>query len=91
MNKKGKIESTTKKKKGRTMKFQKAIVGMSLEDLKRKKASKTTMRAEAKDVAMKEAKARKEKQGKSGASKPQQKPMGKQQKNVGAAKNFKAK
>ena len=91
MNKKGKVESSTRKKKGRTMKFQKAIVGMSLEDLKRKKASKTALRADAKDAAVKEAKARKEKSGKSGAGKTQQKPMGKQQKNVGAAKNFKAK
>ena len=89
MNKKGKVESSSRKKKGRTMKFQKAIVGMSLEDLKRKKAAKTTMRAEAKEAAVKEAKARKEKGGKK--PQQQQKPMGKQQKNTGAAKNFKAK
>jgi len=39
-NKKGKIEDSNKRKKAKVQKFQKAIVGMSLDDLKRKKGQK---------------------------------------------------
>merc|ERR1711920_406197 len=66
MNKKGKIEANSRRNKKKTTKVQKAIAGMSLEDMKRKRAQKTEFRAAAKDVAVKEAKARQQKK----ASKP---------------------
>merc|ERR1711920_1077543 len=61
MNKKGKVDETGKKRTRKAQKFQKAIVGMSLEDIKRKKAQKPELRQqakEAKEAAAKEAKAR---------------------------------
>jgi large subunit ribosomal protein L24e len=63
MNKKGKVEVSKNRKKGRAMKFQKAIVGMSLDDLRKKKAAKTEYRTKAKEEALKEAKDRKAKSG----------------------------
>eukprot|EP00931_Biecheleriopsis_adriatica_P061837 TRINITY_DN3719_c1_g2_i1.p1 TRINITY_DN3719_c1_g2~~TRINITY_DN3719_c1_g2_i1.p1 ORF type:complete len:162 (-),score=64.44 TRINITY_DN3719_c1_g2_i1:132-617(-) len=57
MNKKGKVEEGAKKRTRKAQKFQKAIVGMSLDDLKKKKAQKPELRA-AKEAAAKEAKAR---------------------------------
>jgi large subunit ribosomal protein L24e len=61
-NKKGKIEDSNKRKKAKVQKFQKAIVGMSLDDLKRKKGQKTEFRQQAKEAAAKEAKLRQQKQ-----------------------------
>merc|ERR1711897_93360 len=58
MNKKGKADESTKKRSRKVQKFQKAIVGMSLEDIKKKKAQKPELRQQAKDAAAKEAKAR---------------------------------
>merc|ERR1712129_646301 len=58
MNKKGKTDETTKKRTRKVAKFQKAIVGMSLDDIKKKKAQKPELRQQAKEVAAKEAKAR---------------------------------
>merc|ERR1740138_1473049 len=58
MNKKGKADETGKKRTRRVQKFQKAIVGMSLEDIKKKKAQKPELRKAAQDAAAKEAKAR---------------------------------
>merc|ERR1719284_1450633 len=63
MNKKGKVEVSKSRKKGKAMKFQKAIVGMSLDDLRKKKAAKTEYRTKAKEDALKEAKDRKAKSG----------------------------
>jgi len=57
-NKKGKIEDQNRRKKAKAAKFQKAIVGMSLDDLKRKKGQKVELRQAAKEAAAKEAKAR---------------------------------
>jgi len=95
MNKKGKIEAASKRKKGRALKFQKAIVGMSLEDLKRKKAAKTDLRKKAVEEAKSEAKARVAKKGNSKPQMTQGKkaPMKNQQKNQGGGskKNFKGK
>eukprot|EP00440_Ansanella_granifera_P017949 gb/GFBE01019493.1/.p1 GENE.gb/GFBE01019493.1/~~gb/GFBE01019493.1/.p1 ORF type:complete len:157 (+),score=64.77 gb/GFBE01019493.1/:1-471(+) len=68
MNKKGKVEEGAKKKTRKAQKFQKAIVGMSLDDLKKKKAQKPELRA-AKEAAAKEAKAR-QAQKKPAAGKP---------------------
>merc|ERR1711920_740865 len=66
MNKKGKADEQAKKRTRKAQKFQKAIVGMSLEDIKKKKAQKPELRQQAKDAAAKEAKAR---QGKKPAAK----------------------
>eukprot|EP00933_Yihiella_yeosuensis_P036337 TRINITY_DN300_c0_g1_i2.p2 TRINITY_DN300_c0_g1~~TRINITY_DN300_c0_g1_i2.p2 ORF type:complete len:156 (-),score=56.40 TRINITY_DN300_c0_g1_i2:193-660(-) len=56
MNKKGKVEEGGKKKTRKAAKFQKAIVGMSLDDLKKKKAQKPELRqaaAQAKETKAK--------------------------------------
>merc|ERR1719412_2168135 len=58
MNKKGKADEATKKRTRKVQKFQKAIVGMSLDDIRQKKAQKPQLRAAAKEAAAKEAKAR---------------------------------
>merc|ERR1712061_178087 len=58
MNKKGKADEQAKKRTRKAQKFQKAIVGMSLEDIKKKKAQKPELRKQAQDAAAKEAKAR---------------------------------
>merc|ERR1711870_149482 len=61
MNKKGKVDETGKKRTRKAQRFQKAIVGMSLEDIKRKKAQKPELRQqakEAKEAALREAKSR---------------------------------
>eukprot|EP00913_Durusdinium_trenchii_P034896 g32643.t1 len=57
MNKKGKVEEGGKKKARKAQKFQKAIVGMSLDDLKKKKAQRPELRAQREKEA-KEAKAK---------------------------------
>mmetsp|Transcript_72292 Transcript_72292/g.164109 ORF Transcript_72292/g.164109 Transcript_72292/m.164109 type:complete len:164 (-) Transcript_72292:101-592(-) len=58
MNKKGKVDEASKKRTRKVAKFQKAIVGMSLDDIKKKKAQRPELRQAAKDQAAKEAKAR---------------------------------
>merc|ERR1712176_1436683 len=58
MNKKGKADEQAKKRTRKVQKFQKAIVGMSLDDIKQKKAQKPQLRQAAKEAAAKEAKAR---------------------------------
>merc|ERR1719512_622741 len=55
-NKKGTQQEVTKRKNRKTQKFQKAIVGMSLDDLRKKKAQRTEIRA-ATDAAKASAKA----------------------------------
>merc|ERR1719152_541696 len=80
MNKKGSSDQSSKRKIRRVQKLQKAIVGMSLEDLKKKKAQKPALRQEAKDAAAKEAKARSQKKGTSGAKAAAPKPAGKKDK-----------
>merc|ERR1719253_919266 len=62
MNKKGKVDEGGRKRTRKAQKFQKAIVGMSLEDIK-KKAQKPELRQVAKEAAAKEAKARQSKSG----------------------------
>merc|ERR1711972_1147929 len=61
MNKKGKVDEQAKKRTRKVQKFQKAIVGMSLDDLKKKKAQKPELRQQAQDEAAKAAKARQQK------------------------------
>eukprot|EP00928_Gymnodinium_smaydae_P054433 TRINITY_DN381_c0_g1_i5.p2 TRINITY_DN381_c0_g1~~TRINITY_DN381_c0_g1_i5.p2 ORF type:complete len:163 (-),score=64.50 TRINITY_DN381_c0_g1_i5:62-550(-) len=58
MNKKGKADEQAKKRTRKVQKFQKAIVGMTLDDIKKKKAMKPELRKEAQEAAAKEAKAR---------------------------------
>merc|ERR1719361_1364614 len=57
MNKKGKADEAAKKRTRKVQKFQKAIVGMSLDDIKKKKAQKPDLRQQAQEAAAKEAKA----------------------------------
>merc|ERR1719224_319561 len=57
-NKKGKAEDQARKRTKRSAKVQKAIVGMTLDDIKKKKAAKPELRAAAKDAALKEHKAK---------------------------------
>merc|ERR1712183_229515 len=58
MNKKGKVDEQAKKRTRKAQKFQKAIVGMSLDDIRQKKAQKPQLRQQARETAAKEAKAR---------------------------------
>merc|ERR1712078_522264 len=53
-NKKGKAEEAGKKRTKKSTKVQKAIVGMTLDDIKQKKSQKTELRAAAKDAVLKE-------------------------------------
>merc|ERR1712190_242659 len=69
MNKKGKTDEVAKKRTRKVQKFQKAIVGMSLDDLKKKKAQKPELRKQAQEAAAKEAKARMQKKSAAGGSK----------------------
>merc|ERR1711988_638379 len=69
MNKKGKADEGGKKRTRRAQKFQKAIVGMSLDDIKKKKAQKPELRKAAQEAAAKEAKARLQKKGTAAGSK----------------------
>merc|ERR1711933_10009 len=66
MNKKGKADEQAKKRTRKVQKFQKAIVGMSLDDIKKKKAEKPQLRQQAKEAAAKEAKARQAAKAKAG-------------------------
>jgi len=94
MNKKGKVEAAGKKKGKKTTKFQKAIVGMSVEAMNARKAQRTQFRAAAKETAVKEAKSRATKRGGNapGSAGQKNKNMPKQGKAMGGAmkqKNFK--
>merc|ERR1712176_1156677 len=72
MNKKGRVDDQGKKRTRKAQKFQKAIVGMSLEDIKKKKAQKPELRKQAQEAAAKEAKARAAKKP-AGTAKPKAK------------------
>merc|ERR1712060_410161 len=69
MNKKGKVDEQAKKRTRKVQKFQKAIVGMRLDDIKKKKAQKPELRQAAQEAAAKEAKARMQKKSVAGGSK----------------------
>merc|ERR1719160_1569218 len=77
MNKKGKSEEAAKKRTRKAQKFQKAIVGMSLDDIRRKKAQKPELRQAAKEAALKEAKTRVAKGGAKAGAKGAAKPKAK--------------
>ncbi|CAJ1419348.1 unnamed protein product [Effrenium voratum] len=98
MNKKGKVEEGAKKRTRKAQKFQKAIVGMSLDDIKQKKAQRPQLRAErekaAKEAKAKQAATQKKPAGKVAAPKAKDKgqklPKGGGQP-AGGSKNFKGK
>jgi large subunit ribosomal protein L24e len=59
LHKKGLAETTTKKRRARAGKVQRAVVGASLEDIKKKSSQKSEIRTAAKEAALKELKERK--------------------------------
>merc|ERR1711933_257474 len=104
MNKKGKVDEQAKKRTRKVQKFQKPIVGMSLDDIRQKKAQKPQLRQAAKEAAAEDAKARMALKAKaapkSGAAKAGAKAGGKKQQEKlpkgggaaqGAKKDFKGK
>lgn len=90
LHKKGITETTTKKRTRRTGKVQRAVVGASLEDIKKKAAQKGEIRSQAKESALKELKARKAaNKAKSGGAKtkaPKGQTFQKVPKHMGASK-----
>merc|ERR1711935_638715 len=66
----GNADEQAKKRTRKVQKFQKAIVGMTLDDIKKKKAQKPELRQAAKEAAAKEAKLRMQKKGATGGAKP---------------------
>ena len=59
LHKKGLSETATKKRNRKTGKVQRAVVGASLDDIRKKAAQKSEIRSAAKESALKELKARK--------------------------------
>jgi large subunit ribosomal protein L24e len=59
LHKKGITETTTKKRSRRANKVQRAVVGASLEDIKKKASQKSDFRTAQREAALKEVKARK--------------------------------
>lgn len=67
LHKKGLSETTTKKRTRRANKVQRAVVGASLEDIKKRATEKSSVRTAARETALKELKARKTASKKGGA------------------------
>merc|ERR1712008_29900 len=84
LHKKGLAETTTKKRTRRVTKVGRAVVGLSLEDIKKKAGQKSELRSKEKAAALKEVKARKGASGgrKSGA-------VGRSASSVGAGQHTK--
>ena len=59
LHKKGLSETTQKKRTRRANKVQRAVVGASLEDIKKKASEKSSVRSSAREAALKELKERK--------------------------------
>mmetsp|Transcript_14261 Transcript_14261/g.33201 ORF Transcript_14261/g.33201 Transcript_14261/m.33201 type:complete len:157 (-) Transcript_14261:240-710(-) len=59
LHKKGLSETTTKKRTRRANKVQRAVVGASLEDIKKKASEKSSVRTAARESALKELKSKK--------------------------------
>ena len=59
LHKKGITETATKKKRTRTGKVQRAVVGASLEDIRKKATQKSEVRTAQREAALKELKAKK--------------------------------
>mmetsp|Transcript_32493 Transcript_32493/g.95113 ORF Transcript_32493/g.95113 Transcript_32493/m.95113 type:complete len:156 (-) Transcript_32493:43-510(-) len=75
LHKKGISETAAKKRTRRANKVQRAVVGISLEDIKKKASEKSSVRTAARDAALKELKERKaankaKSGGKTAAAKP---------------------
>jgi len=89
LHKKGLTETTTKKRNRRAGKVQRAVVGASLDDIRKKAAQKSELRASARDAALKELKKRKEanksKSGSKGGKKPKAQTFQKVPKHMGGA------
>lgn len=85
LHKKGLTETTTKKRNRRTGKVQRAVVGASLDDIRKKAAQKSELRSAAKASALKELKDRKAASKKSGGKSktPKQKAFQKVPKHMG--------
>ena len=93
LHKKGITETTSKKRTRRAGKVQRAVVGASLEDIKKKAAQKNELRTAAREAALKELKERKAAnkakstaKGKAGSKKPGQ-PYQKVPKHMGGKGN----
>lgn len=59
LHKKGLAETTTKKRTRRANKVQRAVVGASLEDIRKRATEKSSVRTAAREAALKEMKAKK--------------------------------
>lgn len=73
LHKKGLSETTTKKRTRRANKVQRAVVGASLEDIKKKASEKSSVRTAAREAALKEMKQKKsasKSKGSKGGNKP---------------------
>mmetsp|Transcript_7313 Transcript_7313/g.10691 ORF Transcript_7313/g.10691 Transcript_7313/m.10691 type:complete len:159 (-) Transcript_7313:55-531(-) len=69
LHKKGQSETATKKRARRTNKVQRAVVGASLDEIKKKASQKSDFRAAQRSAAMKEVKSRKQSNKAKGGSK----------------------
>ena len=69
LHKKGLSETTTKKRTRRANKVQRAVVGASLEDIRKRATEKSSVRTAAREAALKEMKAKKATTKKGGKSK----------------------
>lgn len=79
LHKKGLSETATKKRTRRANKVQRAVVGASLEDIKKKASEKNSVRTAAREAALKEMKQRKaSNKAKSGSAKGGAKSKGSQ-------------
>jgi len=58
LHKKGKVEDVTKRRTRRSTKFQRAIVGASLDEIKKKRSQKPAERSAQREAALKEVKDR---------------------------------
>ena len=61
LNKKTNVETQVRKRTRKTTKFQRAIVGISMEEIKKKRAQKPHERSEQRDAALREVKERQKK------------------------------
>eukprot|EP00921_Rhytidocystis_pertsovi_P021775 GHVQ01034796.1.p1 GENE.GHVQ01034796.1~~GHVQ01034796.1.p1 ORF type:complete len:157 (+),score=31.18 GHVQ01034796.1:241-711(+) len=70
-NKKIRSEQTAKRKSRKSAKMQKAIVGLTLDDIKRKRAQRPELRQAAREAALKEARERQQQKQAKKAAAPQ--------------------
>merc|ERR1712166_873713 len=91
LHKKGLSETTTKKRTRRANKVQRAVVGASLEDIKKKASEKSSVRTAAREAALKELKqnkaSNKSKSGSKGGAKAKGSQFQKIPKHMGGSRN----